>query len=135
MSIDPPIVSPAVVPPAVAPAVVPAAPPAVAPTVVPAASPAAPAAAEATGATWMDTLTTGLTFLASLPALMMMSGSVNDVTAAPWATVPEVQKSKSDIWPEATRVKIRYGPFKLPRKSERTLNFMVFNTEGSASYL
>jgi hypothetical protein len=83
---------------------------------------------------WIGTLKQNLGILGTIPEIVMTGHtSPPDLNKAPKATVPEVQRSKSDVWPEASRVKIRYGPFRVPRSSEKNFNWLIFSTEGSAS--
>jgi hypothetical protein len=47
--------------------------------------------------------------------------------------VPEMQEQKAVDYPQAKRVKIRYGPFRAPPSSEKTEASDLWNTPGLAS--
>ena len=51
----------------------------------------------------------------------------------PKSLVPEMQEQKPIDHPQAKRVKIRYGPFRAPPKSEKTEASDLWNTPGLAS--
>jgi len=86
---------------------------------------------KSTGASIWDTLVA----LSGLPnALWNLSTSPNTDTA-PKSLVPDVQMSKSPDYSWAKRVKVRYGPFRMPPTSEKNLDWLMWNMEGSASNL
>lgn len=84
----------------------------------------------------VDSISTGLSILSALPSVLANGGtSGGDLSKAPKPTVPDLQITKSPLWPEAERVKVRYGPFRMIPKSEKNLNWMVWNMEGATTTL
>jgi hypothetical protein len=53
----------------------------------------------------------------------------------PKSTVAEVQKSKSTLYPGATRVKVRSGPFRMQPTSEKNVDWWLWNMEGAAQHI
>jgi hypothetical protein len=54
---------------------------------------------------------------------------------APEATVPEVQTTNGEIWKEAKRTKVRYGPYRLPATSEVNWESKLLGVRGMADTL
>jgi hypothetical protein len=54
---------------------------------------------------------------------------------APKSLVPDIQEEKPVWWPEAKRVKIRYGPFRIPAVGEQNYQSQVLNVQGMADSL
>jgi hypothetical protein len=54
---------------------------------------------------------------------------------APKSLVPDVQEEKAVWWPEAKRVKVRYGPFRIPPTGEQNYHSKVLNVQGMADSL
>jgi hypothetical protein len=54
---------------------------------------------------------------------------------APKSLVPEVQEEKPVWWPEAKRVKVRYGPFRIPPTGEENYHSKMNNVQGMSDTL
>ena len=73
--------------------------------------------------------------LPRLPEILKYGSLAPDKTRnePPKSLVPEVQEEKAVDYPEAKRVKIRYGPFRAPPRSEKSEASDMWNTPGLAS--
>jgi hypothetical protein len=92
-----------------------------------------PPGAEGTGkGSFMDTITNWGSVIADLPSYiwaLSTGGSGNP----PQPTVPEVQILPAKGYPadwNAKRVKIRYGPFRIPPQQEKNFNKLAYSMEG-----
>jgi hypothetical protein len=52
---------------------------------------------------------------------------------APKSLVAEMQPEKAKYWPEAKRVKVRYGPFRIPPTSEKNFQSEMMNVQGMST--
>jgi len=78
----------------------------------------------------MDTLSNWGSLIANIPSYIWALSSGGSTSNAPAPLVPEVQYMKSPDYPEAKRVKIRYGPFRIPPKQEKNFNNLYWSMEG-----
>jgi hypothetical protein len=56
-------------------------------------------------------------------------------SVTPEATVQEVQHSNGEIWKEAKRTKIRYGPYRIPPTSENNWESTLLGVRGMTDTL
>jgi hypothetical protein len=79
---------------------------------------------------WLETLTNYGGLITSLPS-MIYGGTTAPITGAePKSLVEEVQITQGVKFPEAKRVKIRYGPYRIPPQNEKNFNKVVWNVQG-----
>jgi hypothetical protein len=52
---------------------------------------------------------------------------------APKSLVAEIQSEPVKYWPEAKRVKVRYGPFRIPPTSEKNVQSEILNVQGMST--
>jgi hypothetical protein len=78
---------------------------------------------------WMDSIWNWGSMIASIPSYIW-SLSTGGTGSPPTATVPEMQLLRSVDYPQAKRVKIRYGPFRIPPKQEKNFNNLWWSMEG-----
>jgi len=71
----------------------------------------------------------------SLPTMFKQGTTAPINGVAPKSLVPEVQVIPSPLWPEAKRVKVRYGPHRLPGTGEKNWNYVMLNHPGIATSL
>ncbi|KAF2667628.1 hypothetical protein BT63DRAFT_415173 [Microthyrium microscopicum] len=75
--------------------------------------------------------------IANLPGMIASGSTSPGKTAAPKSLVPAVQKlsSAQGEFPEAKRVKIRYGPYRVPPQSEENLEAQFWKIKGMSNAL
>jgi hypothetical protein len=77
----------------------------------------------------MDTLSNWGSVILNIPSYVYALSTGGTGTAPP-DLVPEVQYMKSPDYPEAKRVKVRYGPFRVPPRQEVNFNNLYWQMEG-----
>jgi hypothetical protein len=84
---------------------------------------------------FMDALNSSPDLVKSLPN-MLKQGTTAPITGpAPKSLVPEIQSIPSPLWPGAKRIKVRYGPHRLPGTGEKNWNYVMLNHPGIATSL
>jgi hypothetical protein len=81
----------------------------------------------------LDKISDNLAAIGSIPGFLTTGSTAAYTGTEPKSLVAEIQKSKSPEYPQATRVKVRYGPFRLPPTSEKNLDWLLWNMEGGAT--
>jgi hypothetical protein len=84
---------------------------------------------------FMAALSSSPELIKSLPT-MLKQGTTAPITGPePKSLVPEVQVTPSPLWPGAKRVKVRYGPHRLPGTGEKNWNNIMLSHPGIATSL
>jgi hypothetical protein len=82
-----------------------------------------------------NALKTSPELVKSLPTVWKQGTTAPITGVAPKSLVPEVQIVPSPLWPGAKRIKVRYGPHRLPGTGEKNWNNVVLNHPGIATSL
>jgi hypothetical protein len=80
----------------------------------------------------LETLQNYGALVTTIPS-MIWGGTTAPLTAEPKGLVPEIQISKGVKFVGSKRVKIRYGPFRVPSTQEKNFNLLMWNVEGTAT--
>jgi hypothetical protein len=79
---------------------------------------------------WLETIQNYGSLITSLPG-MISGGTTAPITGVePKSLVPEIQVTQGVKFPEAKRVKIRYGPYRIPPQGEKNFNALWWKTQG-----
>jgi hypothetical protein len=82
---------------------------------------------------WLETIQNYGSIITSLPG-MLSGGTTAPITGPePKSLVPEIQVTQGVKFPEAKRVKIRYGPYRIPAQNEKNFNAIWWKTQGVAT--
>ena len=81
---------------------------------------------------FLDDLAKLSNYLPKLPA-MLASGSTSGPGTPPVSRVAEMQSENAIIWPGAKRVKVRYGPYRIPPVSENNLESEFWKIQGMSN--
>jgi hypothetical protein len=87
---------------------------------------------------FMEAVTALPGILSSFPDVLSQGSSAPIVgREPPVSRLPEIEHlGPSDIgWANMKKVKVRYGPFRIPSKTERNLDWLVWNMEGAVTNL
>jgi hypothetical protein len=84
---------------------------------------------------FMDALNSSPDLVKSLPTMLKQGTTAPITGVAPKSLVPEVQTIPSPLWPGAKRIKVRYGPYRLPGTGEKNWNNVILNHPGIATSL
>jgi hypothetical protein len=84
---------------------------------------------------FMDALNSSPDLIKSFPTMLKQGTTAPINGEPPKSLVPEVQTVPSPLWPGAKRVKVRYGPHRLPGTGEKNWNNVILNHPGIATSL
>jgi hypothetical protein len=70
-----------------------------------------------------------------LPEDLMNLSTAPNKANAPKSLVKDIQKTKSPLYPEATRVKVRTGPYRMQPTTEKNVDWLLWNMEGAAQHI
>jgi hypothetical protein len=84
----------------------------------------------ANSGTWLETMQNYGAVILDIPNMLWSGTTAPTIGPEPKSFVPEIQVSKGTKFSNSKRVKIRYGPFRIPAMTERNLNYLMFDQEG-----
>jgi len=82
---------------------------------------------------WLETIQNYGALIGNIPSIILGGTTAPFSTNGPKSLVPEVRIFKGEKFEGAKRVKVRYGPFRVPSNQEKNFNYLMWNVEGTST--